>query len=240
MRYVILFLCSFFIFLAYLGVKQYLNAFPVHKLSGCITAKMNNVNLCPGQDNYITLNQVSPIFKSALLVSEDIQFYNHKGIDVDEIKKSIETNIKKGKFHRGGSTLTQQLIKNVFLTKDKTIVRKLTEMYLTWRVEKAFSKDVILEKYVNVVEFGKGLYGINNASYHYFEKPAMELNVLESAFLVYLLPNPKLYSQIYYKEELTEYSRKRILDICAKMMFFGKIPLEEYNYAQDNIDNFPW
>ncbi|MCB0412590.1 MAG: transglycosylase domain-containing protein, partial [Bdellovibrionales bacterium] len=177
---------------------------------------------------------------NAVIVSEDGAFYKHNGFDWFEMRESFEKNLEKGEIKRGGSTITQQLAKNVFLSADKTILRKLREAYLTYQIEKNFTKKEILERYLNVVEFGDNLYGIGPAARYYFKKSPSQLHVLEAAFLAMLLPNPKLYSQSYRKGALTSYARRTVDLILLRMSAYHMIPKEAYTFSQDMMDSFPW
>lgn len=210
------------------------------EMRGCITTAMYEVNLCPKSPNYVPLDQISTVAQQAILVSEDSSFFSHHGFDWFEIKNSFDRNLEKKTFARGGSTITQQLAKNVFLSKDKTIARKLREALLTYQIEENFTKKEILEKYLNVVEFGPGIYGIKAASQHYFHKPPSQLHLLEAAFLAFLLPNPKDYSISYTKKTLTKFARQRVLQIIQRLAAFKKIPEGTYLQARAAVDTFPW
>lgn len=177
---------------------------------------------------WVGLGAVSPLAVSAIVLSEDWAFYQHNGFDIDQIWDSFTTNLKKGKFARGGSTITQQMVKNVFLTGDKTIWRKVQEAVLAIRVERHLGKKRILEIYLNVVEFGPGLYGIGPASQYYFQKPPSQLSAKEGAFLAMLLPSPKRYSVSYRKKALTPYARSTVRAILGKLMATGRISAETY------------
>lgn len=221
-------------FLLYV-VFQYATLPDVKQIEKCFTTTMNKVDFCSKNKNFVSFSGISPHIRNALIISEDGSFYSHKGIDVDELKKSIETNLKKGKFARGGSTLTQQLAKNLFLTKEKTITRKLKELILTKRIEETYSKNKILETYLNVVEFGEGIYGVKRASEHYFQKHPSAINPLEASFLVFLLPNPKKYAVSFKKKELTRFARSRIQDILYKLSAYKKISGDEYVYYKSQL-----
>ncbi len=139
-------------------------------LDGCLTTTMYHVDLCPKSANYVKLKDISPYVIHAVIASEDGAFYEHKGFDWHEMKESMTANLTSGGFRRGGSTLTQQLAKNVYLGKEKAISRKLKEAYLASAIERRFDKNFILEKYLNVVEFGADLYGVKAAAQFYFHK----------------------------------------------------------------------
>lgn len=167
--------------------------------------------------NWVGLGSISKIAIAAIVLSEDWAFYQHNGFDWQQIRESMETNLKKGKYVRGGSTITQQVVKNIYLSNEKTITRKLKEAMLSIRIERQLTKGRILELYLNIAEFGEGLYGIGAASWFYFQKPASELNAKEGAFLAMLLPSPIKYSVSFRKEELTPYAFSTIRAIIGKL-----------------------
>lgn len=210
----------------------------IKKLEHCMITEMNRVTLCTSSPNYATLDQIAPYVKDAILISEDVGFYNHNGFDFDELIESFKTNIQKKKYARGGSTITQQLAKNVFLTEDKSITRKIREAMITIELEKDFTKDFILEKYLNVVQFGKDIYGVKKASEYYFGKSPAHLTILEGAYLAFLLPNPEKYSANFIKKRLTPFTRERLNDILYKLKYYSKISEDEYNEAKDELASF--
>ena len=211
-----------------------------HQIKECLVTEMFKVDLCEKNKNYVRIGSISKYLKDVVVISEDSSFYQHQGLDWFEIENSFKTNLKDRAFSRGGSTITQQLVKNVFLTGSKNPIRKLKEAYLAYQVEKILDKKQILEKYLNVVEFGPNIFGVSAASRHYFKKHPSELNILEAAFLAYLLPSPKKYSQVYKKGALTSFSRRRLLDLTYKMYRYGRIQQSQYFVAREAIDQFPW
>lgn len=229
------------IILVVIGLTAVLLSLPdVGILEKCFTTSMYEVRLCPDSSNYVKLKSISPYMLHAVIASEDAAFYSHKGFDWHEIQESFETNLKSGKIARGGSTLTQQLAKNAFLGKEKSFLRKLKEAYLANAIEHRYKKDFILEKYLNVVEFGPNIYGVKAAALHYFQKNPSELHPLEAAYLAFLLPNPKLYSQSYKKGALTPFARKQVSIILKRMASFGKLSRPAYQTAMANLGAFPW
>jgi monofunctional glycosyltransferase len=207
-------------------------------IRGCITTKMYNVHLCPQDPNYVPLRNISPNLKNAVIVSEDSTFYQHGGIDWFELRESAEKNWATGQWARGGSTITQQLAKNVYLSADKSLVRKLREVIITLQLEDFLKKDEILEKYLNVVEFGENLYGIGPASKFYFNKTASELTPAEGAFLAFLLPSPKKYSVSFRKKQLTPFARSRMRVIVNRMARFRSISEEQREQGIAQVDSF--
>lgn len=198
-------------------------------LKECLTTTMYQVKLCPNDlQNYVRLRNISPTFRTVVVQTEDAQFFNHKGFDFQEIQKSIETNIERKNLARGGSTISQQLAKNVFLTKEKSFWRKLREALLVMRIEHNFSKNEILEKYLNVIEFGPGIYGIAKASQFYFKKTPARLDLFESIFLAHLLPNPKAVAKRFSQGNLSRYSKRRMRTIATNLLQYHVITEAEY------------
>lgn len=237
---ILVFITSVVLLLA-VGIGAALLTLPdVRQLEKCFTTSMYQVRLCPNSDSYVPLNKISPYVVHAVIVSEDGSFYSHEGFDWHEMQASFEQNLKSGHLRRGGSTLTQQLAKNLFLSKEKSFWRKLKEAYLAHGIEKHYSKNVILEKYLNVVEFGDGIYGVKAAANHYFQKSPSELNPLEAAYLAFLLPNPKGYSKNFRSGKLSPFASKVVSQILKRMQSYGKLSPEGYQTAMNELPNFPW
>lgn len=143
---------------------------------------------------WVRLSEISPELIRAVIVAEDGRFYEHGGVDWYEVQESIEKNIEKGKAFRGASTITQQLAKNLYLSTSKNPIRKIKELIITLRMEKVLKKDRILEIYLNVIEFGHGIFGIEAAARKYFNKSARDLNRYESAKLAAVISSPLRHS----------------------------------------------
>lgn len=154
-----------------------------------------NTGLEAAPVRFVPLSEISPHLIRAVLVSEDDLFFMHDGFNWDQFQKSLEKNLKKKKYVRGGSTITQQLARNLFLYKDKTIVRKLREWLLTFRLERELSKPRILELYLNFAEFGPGIYGVSAAALSYYKIEPKRLSAPQAAWLASVLPNPKYYGK---------------------------------------------
>jgi hypothetical protein len=150
----------------------------------------------PGTPNWTSLGQISPYIQVAVMTTEDGAFSHHRGFNRPAIRASIVTNLKARRFVRGASTITMQLAKNLFLSRDKTLARKLQEVVLTDYLEQTFSKDEIMELYLNVIEFGPAVYGITAASEYYFGRSPSDLNLAEGLFLSSLLPAPIRYGSM--------------------------------------------
>ena len=140
---------------------------------------------------WVPLADISPRLIEAVLMGEDAGFYGHNGFDTHEMKEALRRNWEEGRTVRGASTITQQLAKNLYLSTDRTYARKLKEAILTYRLEKALSKSRILEIYLNAIEWGDGVYGVEAAARDVFGKSAMWLDATEAATLAAMIPNPR-------------------------------------------------
>ncbi len=145
----------------------------------------------PTTEHWVALSDITPNMETALIVCEDSRFFSHDGFDNKAIRDSILHNLRAGRFVRGASTLTMQLAKNLYLGREKTLSRKLQEAAFTLMLEERLSKEDILELYLNVVEFGPGIYGIRNAASHYFNSHPGELSLGQALYLGSVLPSPK-------------------------------------------------
>jgi monofunctional biosynthetic peptidoglycan transglycosylase len=144
--------------------------------------------------NWIAYRNVSPFLRRAVIVTEDAAFFDHDGIDMAEIKASLEKNWEEGQFLRGGSTITQQLAKNLYLSPSRNPVRKLTELLIARRLEAALTKQRIFELYLNLIEWGDGVFGCEAASRTYFGKSCANLDIQEAALLAGAIINPRVHS----------------------------------------------
>jgi monofunctional biosynthetic peptidoglycan transglycosylase len=141
---------------------------------------------------WVSYRRISPHLKRAVLVAEDSAFWQHDGVDYDQLKESMEVNLERGEFVRGASTITQQLAKNLYLSPAKNPIRKLRELLIARRLEAELSKQRILELYLNVIEWGEGIYGAEAAARTYFGKAAADLGPQESALLAGAIINPRV------------------------------------------------
>jgi len=141
----------------------------------------------------VSLSRISPLLRRAVVVAEDARFYEHAGVDWEAVREAAQRDWKKRRLKVGGSTLTQQLAKNVYLSPARTPWRKLREWAISRRLESALSKRRILELYVNVIEFGPRTYGAEAAARRYFGKSAFDLSAREAAILAAIIPSPRLY-----------------------------------------------
>ena len=144
-------------------------------------------------NTWVPLSSISPYVMKAVIIAEDDKFWSHDGFDFEAMQKALEKDIKKKKFKAGGSTISQQLVKNLYLSPAKNPVRKIKEAILTWRLERQLSKRRIMELYLNVVEWGDGVFGIEAAARKHYGKSAAGLTAREAAELAAVIPNPRRY-----------------------------------------------
>ncbi|WP_019896996.1 monofunctional biosynthetic peptidoglycan transglycosylase [Methylotenera mobilis] len=162
---------------------------------------------------WVDYEKISNNLKRAVIASEDAKFLNHEGFDWDGIQKAYEKNLKKGKIVAGGSTISQQLAKNLFLSTKRTPWRKAQEAIITVMLEKTMSKRRILETYLNVIEWGNGVFGAEAAARHYYKTSAARLSKGQAARLAAMIPNPRFYD----KHQYTRYLNRRTGTIQARM-----------------------
>jgi len=143
---------------------------------------------------WVPYSRISPMLKRAVIVTEDAAFFDHDGIDLQEIKASLEKNWEEGQFLRGASTITQQLAKNLYLSPSKNPMRKVTELLITRRLEAALTKQRIFEIYLNMIEWGDGIFGCEAASRAYFGKTCANLDIEEAALMAGAIINPREHS----------------------------------------------
>lgn len=182
---------------------------------------------------YAKIDSLSQNTKDAFISIEDKDFYKHKGVNYKRIAKAMLNNIKSHKIKEGASTITQQLVKNTQLTSEKTFNRKIKEVALAGKIEKKYSKDEILEMYLNIIYFGNNCYGIENASNYYFSKPAKELSLEESALLAGMIKSPTKYSPIKNYDNALQ--RRNL--VLSQMYKDEKISTSEFTLAKNKKIN---
>ncbi|MBN1433383.1 transglycosylase domain-containing protein [Candidatus Fermentibacterales bacterium] len=156
-------------------------------------------------DHYVLFDSLPEGFEAILCCAEDASFRSHEGFSMYHIEDSLIENLEEGGFARGGSTITMQLAKNLFLENTRVLSRKLEEVFLTWRLEAYLSKDRIVELYANVVEWGPDVFGIEEAAAYYFGIPCSRLSVRQVAYLVSILPGPRLYHRFFTRGQIPAY-----------------------------------
>ena len=171
----------------YLGYQIYQDKIQEQSLS-------ERVNQLKSKEDYVTLDQISPIYKEAVLESEDRRFYQHGPVDYYGLARAMLTNLTTFSFKEGGSTITQQLSKNLCLSFEKDLSRKFAEVFIARDLEKMYNKDEILEMYLNITYLGEGNYGIQAASQYYYHIDAIDLNKQQSDILVKTLKRPSVFN----------------------------------------------
>jgi hypothetical protein len=177
----------------------------------------------PGSPGWTPYEQISPHLVAAVLTTEDGGFFSHTGFSADSIRRAIVRDLREGRFAVGGSTISMQLAKNVFLGHEKTVARKLQEAVLTWMLEQSMAKEEILELYFNVVEYGPGLYGIRNASHHFFGVGPNELTPVQAVYIATILPSPVLRYGTFLRGSPTPALMERLHRILRLMASRGRL-----------------
>ncbi len=162
---------------------------------------------------WVSLSNIPKHVRKAVLIAEDARFYNHAGIDWHEVRTSFKTNWEKGRIVRGGSTITQQLAKNLYLSTSRDPIRKFKELLIAWILETTLSKNRILELYLNIIEWGRGIFGIEAAAQRYFHKSAGQLTKEQAARLAAVIPSPLRYKPT----KLTPFLEKKKEVILQRM-----------------------
>ena len=182
-------------------------------------------------EDFVLFEDISPYLVKSIMSTEDSAFYFHRGFITSEFRTALVNDLKAGAFRYGASSITMQMVKNVLLYREKTLARKLQELFLTWHVENVLKKDRILEIYFNVIEYGPGLYGIGPASKHFFNKAPKDLNPVEAAFFSTILPSPKERYKQYCAGTLTRWTTDKINRILGIMVKRDRLTQEEYDKA---------
>ncbi len=189
-------------------------------------------------DNYAQIVDISSYFLNAVLTQEDSRFYDHDGFIGREFRSALVRNLQAGRFKFGASSISMQMVKNVFLYRDKTMSRKLQELFLTWYVERTLEKDRILEIYVNAIEYGPGVYGIVSAARIYFGKHPRDITPREAAFLAQLLPSPRKRYFQYCKDKLSRRTSAKIGRILGNMRTRNRLTAAEFAEAKETTIEF--
>ncbi len=188
----------------------------------------------PKNKYWTPLAQIPPEMKWAVILAEDASFYKHEGVDVKAIKEAIKYDLEKQSFARGASTITQQVAKNLFLSREKTLTRKAKELYLAKRMEQELSKGRIIELYLNVIELGPMVHGIGHGARYYFGKSAAALTPRECAFLAAMLPGPRVAYNPYKNLDKVLKRSNMILRLLANK---GVLSSGEYQAALAEMPN---
>jgi penicillin-binding protein 1A len=189
------------------------------------------IDVSPASPDFVPRAELPPLFQRALLISEDAAFFSHQGLDLAELPKALAANWAGAGALRGASTISQQLAKNLFLTRERSLARKLQELPLAFLLESALGKDRILEIYVNVIEWGPGVYGLRPAARYYFGKQPGELSPKETAFLVVMIPGPIKYQRSFNEGALSSGLEPLVVNLLAKLRSVDALSDQEYEAA---------
>ena len=176
--------------------------------------------------HYVLLREIPRPMRQAVIAVEDKRFYNHSGFDVESIARATVVNVEDGEISQGGSTITQQLAKNLFLTQERSFTRKVEELFLAVQLERHFDKNKILEMYLNTIYFGSNFYGIYDAAHGYFDKDPKDLSVAECAMLAGIPNAPSVYSP-YVNFMLAKKRQLVVIDAMVKAHFIGNYEAEK-------------
>ena len=236
---------TFVVSIGFLYIYQYLSPGIDIKTSNSFYIYDNNENLVylgSGNSEWVDIEDVSPYFLDAIISTEDKYFYNHIGFDYARIVKSMYMNFKNGYISQGGSTISQQYVKNMYLDFDKTWKRKIQEAFLTIKLETHYSKEDILEGYINTINYGQGCYGISEASKYYFNKKPSELSLEEAIILAGIPKAPNVNNPVSNYNNAIK--RGKVVALC--MLNNKKININTYNnlfkndieiYAKSDLNN---
>lgn len=194
-----------FIHSGYNMYKEALNQMP-------LTEKVESIK---EKDNYTKIEEVPQIYKNAVISIEDHRFYNHNGIDIIAIGRAVINDIKAMSFEEGGSTITQQLSKNIYFTQEKKITRKIAEVFMAFEIEKNYEKDEILELYLNTSYYGDGYYTVKEAAKGYFNKEPNEMTDYECTLLAGIPNAPSVYAPTK-NPDLAKQRQSQVLDTMVK------------------------
>ena len=194
------------------GYKMYKNALDDKPLE-------EMVQEIRSQKSYTKISNIPDIYKDAVIAVEDHRYYDHKGIDIIAIGRALLNDIRARELIEGGSTITQQLAKNMYFTQDKTLTRKIAEVFMAKKIESNYNKEEILELYVNYIYYGSGYYDIKSASLGYFDKEPQDLTEGESIMLAGIPNAPSVYNP-KVSPKLARERQKQVID---KMIKYGKL-----------------
>ena len=194
------------------GYKMYMNALDDKPLE-------EMVQEIRSQKSYTKISNIPDIYKDAVIAVEDHRYYDHKGIDIIAIGRALLNDIRARELIEGGSTITQQLAKNMYFTQDKTLTRKIAEVFMAKKIESNYNKEEILELYVNYIYYGSGYYDIKSASLGYFDKEPQDLTEGESIMLAGIPNAPSVYNP-KVSPKLARERQKQVID---KMIKYGKL-----------------
>lgn len=200
---------------------------------------IRTIHLGPRNKDYKMLNQISPFIINAIVTSEDGGFFYNSGFDIDAFKYAISENLKQKRFVRGGSTITMQLIKNLYLNKNKNLFRKAEEYMIVWLMgsQGIVSKERMLEIYLNIIEWGPNIYGVNEACHYYFKKNPSEVSLDEAIYLASVVPRPKKFKYLFEPDgNLKSFMEADFNFVANKMLLRGMISEDQFSSLKYNVE----
>ena len=189
----------------------------------------------PGTTDWTPIHEVSPFLVHSVIAHEDAAFFRHSGFAPWAIRDALVRNLRERRYVLGASTITMQLVKNVFLRREKTLARKVQEVLLTWWVERSMSKEQILELYLNVIEYGPRVYGVRHAASHYFGRTPAELTPAEAAYLAMILPNPPAFHEQFEAGAVPPSFARRVQRFVATLRERGRIDEDAFQLAVEEL-----
>lgn len=212
---------SFYIYNGYIMYKNAINEVPISE----------KIEAIKSNENYTTINNLPEIYINAVISAEDHRFYKHHGIDIIAIFRALAHDLKNLDFKQGGSTITQQLAKNIYFTQEKKVERKIAEIFMAFELEKELDKDDILELYLNTSYFGNGYYNVKEASNGYFGKEPSNMSDYESTLLAGIPNAPSIYGS---NEQLASERQRQVLDLMVEYKYITKDEKESILSSKDN------
>lgn len=217
--FIVIVIVGIFTYLGYQKFEEVLN-------EGSIEEKIAEIE---SKKSYITIDELPKIYLDAVVAVEDHRFYEHGPVDIVSIGRAVFTNFKQKDLVEGGSTITQQIAKNIFFNQDRDILRKIAEIFMAIEIEKVYSKDKVLELYVNTSYFGDGYYGINSACKGYYEKEPKDMTLYEATLLAGVPNAPSIYAPT----NSLKLAEQRQNQVVNAMLAYGKLTKEQ----ADSIEN---
>jgi hypothetical protein len=192
----------------------------------------------PGSAAWTPIELISPFMTQAAIAHEDGRFLSHHGFAEPEIARALARNLEARAFRFGASTITMQLVKNLFLHRDKLLSRKVQEAFIVWWLEQHWDKRRILEMYLNVIEYGPAIYGIRNAALHYFGQIPLDLTPAQAAFFATILPSPKVFHEQYEKGALSASMKNRVASFLQHLFSRQRIDEEALKFGLEELEHF--
>ena len=214
-----------------IGIIVY-DGYCIYKNAISETSIDDKVKSIQSSENFVKLEDLPKIYLDAVISVEDHRFYEHSGIDIIATCRAIFINIKSGSLEQGGSTITQQLSKNIYFTQEKKFTRKIAELFVSFDLEKKYSKDDILELYVNTIFFGKGGTGIGEASEKFFNKSPKDLTDYEATFLAGIPNAPSIYSS----DKNIDLARERQKQVLDAMVKYRNLSQEQADIIYNSVE----